>query len=127
MAEVGLTVYRIQDLEGRGPFRPNFSHLWLDPDPKLHESKLVPWPEQFPEAFFRIRVFRTIYCGCGCESPDQLKLWFSESEVNRLRRFGYTAVKMSVDEILGQSDVQTVFRRLKPLRMDVEPFHLYTK
>lgn len=118
-------IYRIQDHEGRGPFRPGFSHKWLDPEPKPNEEKLIPWPVQFPEVFFAMRVFRTIYCGCGCSTQEQLKLWFSRAEIDRLSKYGYRVVRMDVEEVLGQSDVQLVFRRLKPLRLDVEPFELY--
>lgn len=27
-----ITLYRLQDHEGRGPYRPGFSDTWIDPD-----------------------------------------------------------------------------------------------
>jgi hypothetical protein len=120
-----MTIYRIQDAEGRGPFRPGLSLRWIDDEAKPHESTLKPWPEEFPEVFFAIRIFRTIYCGCGCNSPEQLKLWFSKLEIRKMEILGLNPVIMEVDEILAESPVQLVFRRLKPLREDVKPFKLY--
>lgn len=120
-----MKVYRIQDKDGRGPFKPGFSKRWLDPEPKPNEELLVPWPYQFPDILFRIQVEGTINFGCACASPEQLQMWFSESEYNRLKRFGYKSVTLEIDEILGQSDIQLVFRRLKPIKVDAMPFALY--
>lgn len=47
------------------------------------------------------------------------------NEYAKLRSFGYQSVKMEVGRILGQSNIQLVFERAKPLRVDVEPFELY--
>lgn len=122
-----MTVYRIQDKDGRGPFKPGFSKRWLDPEPKPNEELLVPWPIQFPDVLFRIQVFHVVYCGCACMSPEQLRMWFSQSEFKRLKRFGYQSVTLEVDEVLGQSEVQLVFRRIKPIRLDTQPFELYAE
>lgn len=119
-----MTVYRIQDQEGRGPFRPGFSHRWLD-EMKPNEHELVAWPVQFPHLLPVVMRSRFCYFGCACKSPDQLRRWFSISEMERLREFGYSAIKLKVDKILGESDVQLVFQRTKPLTQEVEPFELY--
>lgn len=120
-----MIVYRIQDKDGRGPFKPGLSERWLDPEPKPHEETLVPWPIQFPDVLFHIQASRQKYCGCACASPEQLRLWFSVSEFKRLNALGYQSVMFEPYEILGQSDVQLVFRRLEPLHKNVLRFLLY--
>jgi hypothetical protein len=42
---VPARVYRVQDVEGRGPWRPGFSRLWVR-DRDDHDN-LRPWVEQF--------------------------------------------------------------------------------
>jgi len=95
------TVYRIQDKDGRGPFKPGFSHRWVQSRDD-HEN-LVPWFVEFGPIHKTICTFEV--AGTGCESIKQLRRWFTKKEYKRLRGYGYMAVKMDVDRILASSEI----------------------
>lgn len=115
------TIYRIQDAEGRGPFRQGFSHKWVEP--RVEHDDLIPWLVEFG----RVDLNRTpgFHVGCGCLLVDQLRTWFTKSEVKTLRKFGYHAVRMDVDKLLAFGPRQCVFERAKPLAVDVETIKVY--
>lgn len=117
------TVLRIQDSEGRGPWRPGFSHLWVEDRPDL--EALRPMFVEFDmHAVFQAARDGT-HLGCGVRSIEQLRRWFTPAEYIRLLRFGYRAVRMDASRILAESPIQCVFERSKPLRRRVETFDLY--
>lgn len=106
------TVYRVQDKDGRGPFKPGLSHLWTD----THKSEWLPsWIEEFGVNIVRKAMDEGRHVGCGCRSVGELKRWFSKAERRRLKRLGYNLVSMKVDEVLAESDIQFMFSRSKPL------------
>ncbi|WP_439587511.1 hypothetical protein [Hydrogenophaga sp.] len=111
------TVYRWQDDEGRGPYRPGFSRAWVDP---LHEIKN---PAMFTE--FGVGVVGKALpgegLGCAFRTVEQMKAWFSEGEQERLRFFGYTFVALEADRIVAESERQLVFARRKPFRFGATP------
>ena len=114
-------VYRIQDNEGRGPWKPGFSKCWVEP--RSDHEKLIPWYMEF--GLVHLSASHGMHFGCGCTSIDQLKRWFSPTEYHRLVEFGYHAVHMKVGRILARSNIQCVFERAAPLHKDVSPFELY--
>jgi hypothetical protein len=115
------TIYRIQDAEGRGPFRPGFSHKWCEP--REDHDALFPWMIEFgPVHANRAPGY---HVGCGCLLIDQLRRWFNKSEVKTLREFGYHAVRMEVDGLLASGESQCVFERAKPLAVDIEVIKVY--
>ena len=112
-----VTVYRIQDDEGRGPFRPGTSHRWMDHDrtTDTHPGFL----EEFGSDCLNARKIGQ-RCGCAFRSMEQLRAWFRRGERRRMRALGYRIVRMEVDAILAESHRQLVFARDKPLAVDVE-------
>ena len=107
------TVYRVQDIEGRGPYRPGFSHKWSDGFEK---------PPAFYEEFgwdILKAAKKGEAMGCGFRTRDQAHQWFSREEMDRLRVLGYHLVRIEVDRILAESKHQLVFARSKPLALDV--------
>lgn len=114
-------IYRIQDKDGRGPWKPGFSSKWVE-DREDHE-KLLPWYVEFGPVHERL-LFGEVG-GSGCLTLKQLRRWFTASEYETLKKFGYYAVKMEVGRILAESDIQCVFGRAKPLNKDVEGVILY--
>lgn len=112
-------VFRIQDRDGRGPFKPGFSHRWVE-ERSDHEN-LIPWTEQFGNIGFGDNE----NIGCACKTTDQLKRWFTKKEYNKLKRLGYRSVKIQADRIIAESDIQCVFGRIKPLNQNIKPFKLY--
>jgi len=115
------TIYRIQDLNGRGPFKPGFSQKWVQSRPD-HEN-LIPYFEQFGPVHERILI--GAYSGCGCQTLNQLRRWFSKKEYRKLKKFGYHAVKIDANRIIAKSDIQCVFVRAIPLNESIEIIKLY--
>src|SRR5689334_8417241 len=116
-------VYRVQDADGRGPWRPGFSKRWVEDRPEEVFAMLKPWPLEFGPV--HRRALFGMHLGCGCTSLDQLRRWFTPTEYTRLLTSGYRSVRMRVGRILAVSDVQCVFERAKPLAVDVEAVELY--
>lgn len=113
-------IYRVQDEKGRGPWRPGFSHLWVEPDREIPAPFYVEFPDiDLAEAQQKGNL------GCGCASLEQLKKWFSEDEYNRLLLLGYKAVRMKADSVVRESENQVVFIRQQALRKNVVRVHLY--
>lgn len=105
-------VFRIQDIEGRGPYRPGMSQHWVDD----HGPPPPPtWMEEFGD------VTNTLlpdeHVGCGCISLDQLFRWFTPTELQRLGQLRYRLVTIWADRILAQSVNQVVFTSKKPLAL----------
>lgn len=115
-------VYRIQDNEGRGPWRPGFSDTWVIEREDLYN--LVPWILDIGDVMSK--ATRGRHLGCGCLTIDQLKRWFTPPEYSKLKLFGYRCVILSDAILLGYSPIQCVFERVKPLNKDLETMELYT-
>ena len=109
-------LYRVQDADGRGPWKPGLSNSWVD------ESRTF-FPEILTDVF-RIRLPKSGYHGYACSSIPQLRLWFSPTEYATLSAFGYYAVITS-GSIIAASETQVLFTRKIPLNRRVQPFHLY--
>lgn len=120
------TVYRVQDIEGRGPWRPGFSHLWVrDRD---DHANLVPFMQQFGAGIFpRTGWPFGKHFWCACRTLDQLRRWFTAEEYATLQGYGFCAVSMEADRVLAESDIQLVFQRARALRFGVEPVGLYAQ
>lgn len=113
-------IYRIQDRQGKGPYKPGFSHKWAieDKDTQL----LPPWYFQFGNIHLK-RKFK--WFGCGCRSLDQLTKWFTEQEYKTLLKLNHECYKIEVDEVIAESDIQLVFSRKLPLNKKIEAVVLY--
>lgn len=115
------TIYRVQDKDGRGPWKPGFSHKWVIARPD-HDN-LMPWfMEMGP---IHLEITKGLHWGTGCTSIDQLKRWFTEKEYKTLLKLGYKSVLFKADRILGKSMTQCLFERNKPLKDDIAVFELY--
>lgn len=113
------TIYRIQDDEGRGPWKPGFSEKWTREEP---DFSLQPW--FFTMGPIHLEANIDEFVGCGCLKKDQLKRWISENEYKRLLGFGYKAVEIQA-RVLGEDKNQCVFARCEPLNKNVSVFQLY--
>lgn len=116
-------VFRVQDSDGRGPFKPGFSHRWA----QLREDHdfLFPWLIEFPNVIELAKP--GMHLGCGCLTLEQLRRWFIPSEYETLLGFGYRAVQLQVGRILARSLTQCVFERATPLRLGIKAIELYCK
>jgi len=112
-----MTVYRIQDKEGRGPYKPGFSHRWTDDtiDPAKRPSIM----EEFGWDICK-KAGANQSVGCAFRDMTQLRRWFTAEEIKKLYGFGYAITKMEADAILGESEKQLVIARNKPLHSGVK-------
>jgi len=103
-------IFRIQDAEGRGPYKPGMSQHWVD-----DEGPPPPptWMQEFGDVTPQLLPHEHV--GCGCVSLDQLFRWFTPTELQRLHRLGYRLVVIWADRILAESVNQVVFTRNRPL------------
>jgi len=120
----GFLVYRVQDREGRGPWRPGFSQFWVID--RFDHANLRPWMDDFgDEVVDAVKASRSLRIGCGCATIDQLQRWFTHDEYATLKWFGYSAVMIVADRIVAQNDRQLVFQRKIPLSKGAVEFDLY--
>ncbi len=118
-----MHIYRVQDKDGRGPWKPGFSIKWVE-DRTDHDN-LKPYITEWPEFNIHAEIMPDEHCGCGCLTLEQLKRWFTETEYNRLRIMGYRAVKLKANRILRSSEKQCVFTRKRALRKGATEISLY--
>ncbi|HEY6038670.1 MAG TPA: hypothetical protein VIV58_30515 [Kofleriaceae bacterium] len=106
-------VYRIQDHEGRGPFRPGFSQTWLDDVERVGPPT---WMEEFGwdaarEAPDGAQVFSAVRTISG------IRKWFSDTERPRLYALGYRLVEVPNAVVIRESEHQLLCWRGVPLSM----------
>lgn len=125
-------VYRIQDEDGRGPWRTGFSKKWVEK--REDNSNLLTIYGDFRDSFyddeelfelFIMRIMSHSFYGSGCESLVKLRRWFTESEYNTLKNYGYNCVELDVEKILLSSEIQCIFERKKPLNICAKIIDLY--
>ncbi len=109
-------VYRIQDGGGRGPYRPGFSTCWLDPERDGSDGTNPSVIEEFGFAWRR-KILTGQACGCAFRSLEQLKSWFSSSEISRLLTLNFNIVELQADMIVAESKHQLIFARNLPLNI----------
>jgi len=114
-------VFRVQDSDGRGPFRPGFSKYWVQE--REDHNKLVPWFIEFGDV--RKKLLIGEFCGSACLTKTQLKRWFTKNEYKKLKNFGYSAVEIQVDRIIDKSEIQCFIGRSRPLNEEVKKIKLY--
>lgn len=106
-------LYRLQDEDGRGPFRPGFSNVWQDATgtdfPAIYEELGIA-PQHL-----RKLIPAGMSAGCACRSREMLRQWFSRSEERRLKRHGFTIVAFEPDLIIAETATQVLFAMRTPL------------
>lgn len=117
-----MRVYRIQDKDGRGPWKPGFSQHWVGECDEERLALLPPIQEEFPGREFRVPG---MHVGVGCLSQAHLREWIRSDEYQRLFQLGYRAVSFTVDRVLAEGKFQVVFARKCPLRKKVRRFNLW--
>lgn len=112
-------VFRIQDREGRGPFRPGFSQMWLDEDIGVR-ARLPSWIEEFgADAYERACVPVHAWGFSAVRTIDKLRDWFSDTERQRLYRLGFYLVEVPGAHIIRESEHQVLCWRDLPLTFGV--------
>lgn len=124
-----VRVYRIQDREGRGPFKPGFSRFWADEE--FADGVLgLPTILQDFGADLITRLGRDgEHFGTAVRTPQELQKWFSNTEMAKLADLGYNPVSLRIDRVLAESSSQLVFAKSAPLTSGAVmidwPFRVY--
>lgn len=118
-----VVVYRVQDRDGRGPFKPGFSQVWFEDRTDEEYAALAPWPLECISAIRKASFGKV--GGFACETLDQLRRWFTPNEYKTLLQHGYRAVKLEADAVLARSETQCAFVRSRPLQIGVEEINLH--
>lgn len=118
-------VYRVQDRDGRGPWKPGFSSQWAEDRPESEYKELKPWPIEFGISNVLRKSIYGMSLGCGCRTLEQLRRWFTPTEYSKLLGFGYAAVKLDIGRVLAESETQIVFERALPLNEGAQTVELY--
>lgn len=110
---MGERLYRVQAADGRGPYRPGFSHHWSD----AAGPAVKPWWIELNIGLGEaIRMIpQDMHTGCAFEWLQQLDDWFTASERLKLDRLGYYIVKFRPDKIVARTPTQVVFACNGPL------------
>jgi hypothetical protein len=107
-----IVAYRVQAADGRGPWRPGWSHTWIDgdaPEGRLSETVMDLMPVD------RLRDLpSTMVYGCGCRSLEALMQWFTRREMFRLGQLGFYPVRLNADVVLAESAWQMLIGRRRP-------------
>jgi hypothetical protein len=111
------TVYRVQHrVDGRGPYKPGISRLWVAEDGPDHPDILTEfgysWLHEIPKGW---------HAGCGFLSMADLLTWFLPSERPKLKRLGYLPVEMQADAIIRRGALQIIFARRLHHSRDCKP------
>jgi len=107
-----IIAYRVQAADGRGPWRPGWSHVWIDEDApagRLTETVM----DLMPLAQLRALPPTMMY-GSGCRTLDALMQWFTPIERERLKAFGFYPVRLNADVVLVESEWQMLIGRKRP-------------
>lgn len=116
-------VYRVQGPDGRGPWRPGFSRIWVRENPDMSLRPIYVMHDRQQVKDIRLQPGWSI--GCGCRSVDQLRRWFDQTEYAKLKLYRFGAYEVDVHEIIGEDENQIVFTRSRPLTEGVTEFNLY--
>ena len=109
-------LYRIQDAEGRGPWRPGFSAKWIDPE--KDDSLCPPMMDDFPDWQQRLHksALKGLHnFGCCVRGVHGLHKWFAPAELDRLRGFGFHLVDASSLTVIAESKSQIIGASRWPL------------
>jgi hypothetical protein len=107
-------IYRIQDSEGRGPFKPGFTHLWID-------KERQPFPPPFTEhpkfaSVVKRAHSKGLHLGAAVIGWPSLARWFSTDELFRLYERGYWIVDARGCTVELYDDFQVLVSSPLPLR-----------
>ena len=113
-------VYRVQDSEGRGPWRPGFSMTWMDDDVADRQASLPSIIEEFGMEALEKAFSSGRYHATACRSMDELRNWFTPEEMRRLASFRFSIVEIRDADIVLQGERQAVIARDRPMAVGVQ-------
>jgi hypothetical protein len=109
---MSIPAYRIQADDGRGPWRPGFSHVWIEgnaPAGRLTETVMDLVPVDQLQ-----RLPQSMMYGSACRTLSALMDWFTPREQQRLAQLGFHPVRLMADVVVAESRWQMLIGRSRP-------------
>ncbi len=107
-----MIAFRVQAADGRGPWRPGWSHTWIDADAPA--DRLVETVMDLIPVHVLRALPSTMMYGSACRNVDALMQWFTSRERERLAACGFYPVRLNADVVLAESAWQMVIGRRRP-------------
>jgi hypothetical protein len=107
-----IVVVRVQAADGRGPWRPGWSHTWIEADApadRLMETIMDLMPIDQLRALPGDKNY-----GTACRSYEALLRWFTPRERAKLAHLGFHPVRLTADVVLAESEWQMLIGRRRP-------------
>jgi hypothetical protein len=114
-----VIVYRIQNSQGRGPFKPGFSERWVDNNRTyFHDAHI--------KEMIKVKKLAApdLKLAFACKSIEDLQKWVNKAEYEKLKKFGYYAISLEV-EYIWPLDGEIIVGRKKPYQKGVMVINLY--
>lgn len=104
-----MQVFRIQDQDGRGPFKPGFSQVWCDPEFAPGQKAMPPWGDEFGwDAIERLARPGEHHFGSAVLKLRKLREWFSGTEQACLSQLGYHIAAINHARVMAESENQVL-------------------
>ena len=109
-------LYRVQDNDGRGPWRPGYSHKWVSDD-RNAPNLLPPIFEELPSFKQVVTLAHTMgfHVGVAVRGWQKFAAWFLPDELERLRRDGFNVVQCDNCRVFAETDNQVLIGAKAPL------------
>lgn len=104
---------RVQDKEGRGPWRPGFSAKWVDDNRDFSFPPIFSEVENLHEIAARAHE-KGLHIGCAV-GTRHFSQWFTDAEIVRLKAFGFRVVNATPCQIIAKTPTQVLVASHLPL------------
>jgi hypothetical protein len=98
-------ILRVQDEAGRGPWRPGFSHQWIDQDREDGPPAMYEEVEDFHEL---VKKYHRLgyHIGCAVRGFAGIRLWFTRTELIKLRMMGFDIYNANEARVIEETPNQ---------------------
>lgn len=109
-------LYRIQDENGRGPWRPGYSHKWVSDDRNAPDF-LPPIYEELPSFKRVVTLAHSMgyHVGVAVHGWTSFSAWFLPDELERLRADGFNVVQCDNVRVFAETPNQILIGSKAPL------------
>jgi hypothetical protein len=109
-----MPLWRVQDRDGRGPWRPGFSDVWMtDATPTVGRAILQ---ERGIKPIIARAHRAGLYLGCAFR-PARQRLWFADGDMSRLWQLGFRVADASKCDVLFENEQQALIGCQFPLKL----------
>lgn len=114
-------ILRIENKQGQGPYRALSTEIYNE-SPLINHCKYTGRP--IPADDIGINRFPENYEICGFKNSQQLRKWFTFSELQFLKDYGFQIVKKEVKKITAIGEKQVLAIPLKSFIPEDEKIYL---